>query len=52
MISESCKICKWNKDALDRTEIDDTGVVDIQKGVRQGCVLSSLFFILHSEENF
>ena len=35
-----------------RREAEDSDVIEIQRGVRQGCVLSPLLFNLYSEEIF
>lgn len=42
----------WNQDAFVRTQSGDTEAINIQKGVRQGCVLSPMLFNLYSEEIF
>lgn len=41
-----------NQDASVRTEIGDTEIVNIQRDVRQGCVLFPVLFNIYSEKNF
>lgn len=42
----------WNQKAIMRTHVGDTDEIDIQRGVRQGCVLSPLLFNLYSDNIF
>lgn len=42
----------WGQTANIRIEGEDSDSIEIQKGVRQGCILSPLLFNIYSEEIF
>lgn len=39
----------WNQNAFVSTEVGNTKIINIETGVRQGCILSTLLFNLYSE---